>query len=104
MCKEAMEERIKNEYELFYLTLRCTSIDQVFSRAREISLKKLIKQALLSMEMEEGERLLWPSDNIIDYLYGQIYENRSPSEDEAWIKREIGKVLEKNSAENPVVC
>ncbi len=42
MCKEAIGERIKNEYERFNLTLRCTSIDQVFSRARKIG--KVLKK------------------------------------------------------------
>lgn len=69
-----MAERVKYEYELFYLSICSSNIDQAFARAKEIYIKQQIFECLNEL-LEKDEQCinkLRIYNNVIDYLYIQI--------------------------------
>lgn len=90
------KERIKYEYELFYMGLCGSSPDQVFARAKEIYYKQLIRNSLLELLAEDAKSLdgFWCLTNILDYIYVNL-DDISCSESMGSIKEEIKILAEK---------
>ena len=76
--KQQVIDKIEHEYKLFKMAYIVTSRENIFHHAEEISIKKSIylylKKHIVRLEDTEALRKLAAYDNIIDTMYGFVYE------------------------------
>lgn len=72
---ESIINKIEYEYEIFYLDLMRTSRANIFSKSREIEIKKKIVVTLKKLKLEENmlEKLI-VVDNVLDEVYRHMAE------------------------------
>lgn len=88
-----MAERIKYEYELFYLSICSSNVDQAFARAKEIYIKQQIYESLAELFDQDKNCVnnLRLADNVMDYLYIKICMTGDSDQamNKKWMKRKI---------------
>ena len=76
--KRELEEKIKFEWEKFYLDCMRTSKENIFTKSQEITLKREIKSCLMEIDiMSYGKLVLQKMlglENIIEACYRYILE------------------------------
>ena len=92
---KSVKEKIDYEYELFYLDMMRTSRANIFSKSKEITLKKQIAQLLKqSCEFEESgkKEILLSCENILESAYRYVTDYETANEQiemllKAWLEK-----------------
>lgn len=70
---ETVKEKIRKEYEIFFLDMTRTSRANIFASSREIELKKEIIVHVTELELDERtEQLLCACENLLGELYRYV--------------------------------
>lgn len=93
---ESVGEKIRKEYELFFLDMTRTSRANIFASSREIELKKTIFSYVEKLELDERrERILSACDNLLEELYRYVSDYAAEEADvkgliKNWITQRTG--------------